>query len=114
MHELTWVRRIRRIEVFDESLDKKTPDPAWAWWLNTLAGLISDVALFGAFLLWAVPSYQTQWGLGYAYVGGISASGFAMASGACYHLGQPAKAKNRLLICVVLLAAFLVVYKLSV
>lgn len=108
MAEPVWFRRVRRVEIFDEDADGRTKGPGWAWFLDLVASLFSDCAFFFAFYLYVTRGSEFG-GLNWIYMAGLSASGLAVASGACYHLGQTAKAKNRLLLCLGGMAALLVI-----
>ncbi len=95
--EPNWLRRFRRIEVFDESAEKMD-GPQWAWLLALGAATLAYLSLAAAIHSLVVGRSAVPWGLAYI-------AAFSIMSGAAWHLGLRARAANQIIICLLGLAA---------
>lgn len=95
--EPNWLRRLRRIEVFDESAEKMD-GPQWASSLALGTAAIAYLSLAAVIYSLVVGRSAVSWALVYI-------AAFAVMSGATWHLGLRARAANQIIICLLGLAA---------
>lgn len=77
-----WLRRVGRVEIFDESAETFA-GPPWAWVLAICCAAAAYLCLFGAIVSAAGGRPVAVWTVSYI-------AAFALLSGACWHLGARA------------------------